>query len=418
MTKKRIATAAIVILAAALTTVAATRGDRWSDEELEILRGLSLSELEPLPADPTNRVADDPRAVQLGQRLFFDTRLSSNGKVSCATCHVPDREFQDGTPLAKGVGTTDRRTMPVAGTAYSPFLFWDGRKDSQWAQALGPLESAVEHGGSRAQYAHVIADHYRDEYERTFGPLPELSAIPRTAGPVPDPAARAAWDAMSDEQRIAVTQVYVNIGKAIAAYERRLQYGPSRFDRYVDALTETGGPPADVLTRDELAGLRLFIGKANCTQCHDGPLFTNNEFHNTGVPAAPIAKADHGRTDGAKDVLADEFNCRSRWSDAPGAQCSELEFLVSEGHTLERAFKVPSLRNVADRAPYMHAGQLASLEDVVAHYNQAPAAPGGHTELKPLRLNAKELQQLVAFLRTLSGGTAAPAELLRDPHAQ
>jgi cytochrome c peroxidase len=437
MTKKSIATAVVVVLAASLTTLAAARGERWSDEELEIVRGLSLARLKPLPVDPTNRVADDPRAVELGQRLFFDTRLSSNGKVSCATCHVPDREFQDGTPLAKGVGTTDRRTMPVAGTAYSPFLFWDGRKDSQWAQALGPLESAVEHGGSRAQYAHVIAEHYRDEYERTFGPLPELRAIPRGAGPVPDPAARAAWDAMTDEQRVAVTQVYVNIGKAIAAYERRLQYGPSRFDRYAEALSETGRAPADVLTRDEVAGLRLFIGKANCTQCHDGPLFTNNEFHNTGVPAPGRAPhpalratlspqagrgetevADHGRTTGARGVLADEFNCRSRWSDAKGGQCSELEFLVSEGHTLERAFKVPSLRNVAERAPYMHAGQFATLEEVVAHYNRAPEAPAGHSELKPLRLNATELQQLAAFLRTLSGGTDAPAGLLRDPHQQ
>jgi cytochrome c peroxidase len=230
-----------------------------------------------------------------------------------------------------------------------------------------------------------------------------LSAIPRSAGPVSDPAARAAWDALTDEQRVAVTQVYVNIGKAIAAYERRLQYAPSRFDRYVDTLTKNGRPPANVLPDDELAGLRLFIGKANCTQCHDGPLFTNNEFHNTGVPAAASSKADHGRATGAKDVLADEFNCRSRWSDAPGAQCSELEFLVSEGHTLERAFKVPSLRNVADRAPYMHAGQFANLEEVVAHYNHAPAAPAGHSELKPLRLNAREVQQLVAFLRTLSG---------------
>jgi cytochrome c peroxidase len=409
MNKKILATVAVVLfLAAALTTVAASRGDRWSDEDPEVLRGLSLSALEPLPADPTNRVADNPQAVQFGQRLFFDTRLSSNGKVSCATCHVADREFQDGTPLAKGVGTTDRRTMPVAGTAYSPFLFWDGRKDSQWAQALGPLESAVEHGGSRAQYAHVIAEQYRDEYERLFGPLPDLRAIPRAAGPVPDPAARAAWDAMTDEQHVAVTQVYVNIGKAIAAYERRLQYGPSRFDRYVDSLAGTGCASEDVLTRDEIAGLRLFIGKANCTQCHNGPLFTNSEFHNTGVPAASTAKADRGRTTGAKDVLADEFNCRSRWSDAKGGRCPELEFLVSEGHTLERAFKVPSLRNVAERAPYMHAGQFASLGEVVAHYNRAPGAPAGHSELKPLRLSASELQQLTAFLRTLSGGTAAP----------
>src|SRR5687767_11093723 len=197
MIRKRIVAvfAVVMALAAGLTAVAASRGERsgerWSAEELATLRGLSLAALEPLPADPTNRVADDPAAVQLGQRLFFDTRLSSNGKVSCASCHLPEREFQDGTPLAKGVGTTDRRTMPVAGTAYSPFLFWDGRKDSQWAQALGPLESPVEHGGSRAQYAHVIVDHYRAEYERTFGPLPELDSIPSAAGPVPDPVSRA-----------------------------------------------------------------------------------------------------------------------------------------------------------------------------------------------------------------------------------
>ncbi len=403
MTAKRIAAAALLLLTAALTTVAATRGDRWSDEQLEVLRGLSLSALEPLPGDPTNRVADDPGAVQLGHKLFFDTRLSANGRVSCATCHVPSRELQDGTPLAKGVGTTDRRTMPVAGTAYSPFLFWDGRKDSQWAQALGPLESAVEHGGSRAQYAHAIADHYRDEYERTFGPLPDLSAIPRFAGPVADPAARAAWEAMSEERRVAVTQVYVNIGKAIAAYERRLQYGPSRFDRYVDAL-DAGRAAGDVLTRDELAGLRLFIGKANCTQCHNGPLFTNNEFHNTGVPRRPDLPLDDGRFSGASAVLKDEFSCKSRWSDRRDS-CAELEFLVTGEHTLQRAFKVPSLRNVAERAPYMHAGQFRTLSEVLDHYNRAPAAPAGHTELLPLKLKASELRQLELFLRTLSGPT-------------
>jgi cytochrome c peroxidase len=108
----------------------------------------------------------------------------------------------------------------------------------------------------------------------------------------------------------------------------------------------------------------------------------------------------------------------SSTADAKAGQCSELEFLVSEGHTLERAFKVPSLRNVADRAPYMHAGQFATLEEVVAHYNNAPAAPAGHSELKPLRIDAREVQQLTAFLRALSGGTNAPAELLRDPHQE
>ncbi|HEX6099841.1 MAG TPA: cytochrome c peroxidase [Thermoanaerobaculia bacterium] len=415
---RKIAAAAALLAAATVSFVAyvaSTRGPQWTPGQIAQLRSLSLAELEPLPADPGNRVADDPQAVALGQRLFFDTRLSSNGKVSCATCHLPDREFQDGKPLADGVGTTGRRTMPVAGTAYAPFLFWDGRKDSLWAQALGPLESPVEHGGTRAQYAHVVAANYRAEYEQLFGPLPDLSGVPRVAGPVPDAAAAQAWKDLTGRQRDHVTAIYVNIGKSIAAYERRIQYGPSRFDRYVDTLARTGRAPSGVLTADETAGLQLFLGKANCTQCHNGPLLTNNEFHNTGVAAGTAPEPDRGRMAGARGVLGDEFNCRSKWSDAKPEQCAELDFMVTDAHELERAFKVPSLRNVADRAPYMHAGQLATLDDVVAHYNNAPAAPAGHTELKPLKLSAAEVRQLTAFLRTLSGGTSAPPELLRAP---
>src|SRR6185369_5453421 len=127
----------IILTALVLTSVsmcaARQRGDRWTASQIDELRQMSISSIEPLPRDVTNRVADDPAAAKLGRQLFFDTRLSSNGKVSCATCHQPDRGFQDGTALAHGVGTTNRRTMPIAGTAYSPFLFWDGRKDSQWA---------------------------------------------------------------------------------------------------------------------------------------------------------------------------------------------------------------------------------------------------------------------------------------------
>ncbi len=381
------AVAAALVVAVASAAAAPVR---WTDAEIEQLRALWIGSLDELPPDPTNRVADDPRAAELGRQLFFDTRLSANGRVACATCHKPDQGFQDGTPLAKGVETTNRRTMPIAGTAYSPFLFWDGRKDSQWAQALGPLESPVEHGGSRDQYAQVVADHYRADYERVFGAMPMLVT------------------------RDDVTAVFVSIGKAIAAYERRIEYRPSRFDTYVETLADTGGAPENVLTAEEVAGLKLFIGKANCTQCHNGPLFTNNEFHNTGVPAAPELPADLGRMTGSKGVLSDEFNCRSKWSDARDA-CKELEFMAVASHEQERAFKVPSLRNVAERAPYMHAGQLGSLTDVLAHYNRAPAAPAGHTELKPLRLNARELRQLEAFLRTLSGGTTTLTNVSGSP---
>jgi len=382
---------------------ATTRATGWSAAQLDELRSLSLASLDPVPVDPTNRVADDPRAARFGERLFFDTRLSSDGKVACGTCHQRDRDFQDGIALGRGVGITDRRTMPIAATSRSPFLFWDGRKDSLWAQALGPLESPVEHGGTRALYARVVSQHYRADYEELFGSLPDLTGVPASAGPAGDEAAVRAWNALPAAQREMVTGVFVNVGKAIAAYERRIEPGPSRFDRYVDAI-DNGMRAEAILTDDEVAGLRLFIGRANCTQCHNGPLLTNNEFHNTGVPRRAGVPVDNGRLTGAVAVLNDEFNCRSRWSDARG-NCAELDVLITNDHGQQRAYKVPTLRNVAERAPYMNAGQFATLGQVLDHYNRAPAASRGHSELRPLRLNRGELKQLEAFLRSLTGTT-------------
>ena len=393
------------------------RSVKWTREELTLLRSLSLSSLAPLGGDPSNRYANDPRAAALGRELFFDARLSGNEKVACATCHVAAQDFQDGTPLAHGVGTTARRTMPIAGTARSPWLFWDGRTDSQWAQALGPLENAVEHGGSRTQYAHVIAEQYRDQYEAVFGLLPDMSGLPSRAGPVSDTAWRASWERMPEARRDDVSRVYANIGKAIAAYERRIEFGASRFDRYVDAVLAGGGhTPESTLTTDEEAGLRLFVGRARCVTCHNGPQFTDDHFHNTGVPLPGVSlPPDSGRAVGVRQVVAGEFNCTSRYSDAKPDDCEELRFAVTDGPELVRAYKTPSLRNVAGRAPFMHAGQLATLADVVAHYATAPAAPSGRSELKPVRLSPNDQRQLVAFLHTLSGPLVAPATYLEAP---
>jgi cytochrome c peroxidase len=409
----------IVLVAAVIAFWAVNRPASWTEAEVATLRSLRIGSLPPLPPDPSNAYADDPRAAAFGQALFFDTRFSSNGEVACATCHIPEKLFNDGLPVGQGVGTMTRRTMPIAGTAYSPWLFWDGRKDSQWSQALGPMESPVEHGGTRTQYAHLIDEQYRAQYEAVFGELPDFSdrtRFPDVAGPVDDPVARAAWDAMASTDREAVTQVYVNIGKAIAAYERLIVPGPSRFDQYVEALlNEDKEAMQSALTKDEVAGLRLFVGRAECTNCHNGPLFTNNDFHNTGVPAADGLPADDGRASGVTKVLNDEFKCLSQWSDAGENDCAELRFVTSTGEQLEGAFKPPTLRNVAESAPYMHAGQYATLQEVLRHYNHPPLAPLGHSELEPLGLTASELAQLEAFLRALSGALNVPPELLRSP---
>jgi cytochrome c peroxidase len=381
----------------------------WSEAEMATLRSLWIESLPPLPADPSNRYGDNPAAAALGKRLFFDTRFSANGQVACATCHDPALDFQDGKALSTGVGVTVRRAMPIAGTAYSPWFFWDGRKDSQWAQALGPLESPVEHGSDRTQVVHLLARHYAAEYTAIFGPLPDMPQFPAHAGPVADPIAAAAWADLTAEQQDAVNRAFANFGKAIAAYERRLRPGATRFDAYVAALVAGHAATAkQILSADEVAGLRLFIGRANCIQCHNGPLLTDHHFHNTGVPAVPGLPEDTGRAAATQQVLADAFNCVGPYSDAGPDDCAELRFMVADGHELLRQYKPPSLRSVAERPPYMHAGQLATLDAVLAHYNAAPAAPAGHSEIEPLGLSPQELAQIASFLRTLSGPPVTP----------
>jgi len=398
--------ALLLALAAAAAYFATASGPRWSEAEVETLKSLWIAELPAPPADPSNAVANDPRAAELGLKIFFDTRFSANGEVSCATCHQPDLAFTDGRATSQGIGNTQRNAPTVAGTAHSPWMFWDGRKDSQWAQALGPLEDANEHGGDRSFYAHLIDQHYRETYETLFGPLPDLSdaeRFPPRAGPVADSGARAAWEDMAPEDRETINEIYANLGKSIAAYERTLGYGPSRFDDYVEALVagdEAGMEAA--LTDVEVAGLKLFIGAGNCLQCHSGPRLSNDDFHSTGTPPADPERLDPGRAEGVRQVLDDPFNCLGPYSDAEPQQCAELRFVKAEGRELVGAFKTPTLRNVEATAPYMHAGQFETLAQVMEHYNEAPEGPYRHTDLVPLNLTQKEMDQLVAYLKTLN----------------
>jgi cytochrome c peroxidase len=278
------------------------------------------------------------------------------------------------------------------------------------------MESPVEHGGNRTLYAHLIAENYAEEYTALFGPLADLSNLPLNAGPVADTQAAANWEAMSPTDQEDVTRIYVNMGKSIAAYERHLIPGESRFDKYVEAVLNNDYSAANqILNPDEIAGLKLFIGEAHCTNCHNGPLFTNNDFHNTGIPLAHELPEDVGRAKGAQQVLQDEFNCLSVYSDAQPDQCTELNFLVADGDNLIHQFKPPSLRNVAERGPYMNAGQFTTLEEVLNHYNNAPAAPLGHSELEPLHLSEKQIAQIIALLNTLDSPVNAQPQWLAAP---
>lgn len=410
--------AATLGLAEGTAQAASPSASRWSEADTATLRSMHLSKLPATPADSSNAVAGRPEAVALGERLFFDVRLSKNGRVACASCHAPERGFQDGRSVGQGVGTGSRRTMPVAAAAHSPWLFWDGRKDSLWSQALGPLEDGVEHGANRVQLVRLLATHYRAEYEALFGRLPTMQAVPEHAGPLGSTEERRAWERLSDEQRDGTNRAFANLGKAIAAYERTLVPGESRFDRYVAAVLAKDAARQEVLTLQEVSGLRLFVGKAQCATCHSGPLLTDQHFHNTGVPPRDPLRPDRGRSLAVAKAQQDEFNCLGRYSDAAPDACQELRFIASDDPGMEGAFKTPSLRNVASRAPYMHAGQLASLEEVVAHYARSPKAAAGHSELahggaghaerKPIRLSDAEARDLVAFLKTLDEISARP----------
>jgi len=377
----------------------------WTDDELKTLRSLSLSSLSPMPADPSNRYADDLKAIALGRKLFFDKRFSANGKVSCGTCHIPEVSFTDRLPLAKGMGTTTRRTMPLIGAAYQAWFFWDGRKDSLWSQAIGPIESSVEHGLTRALCAHIITDKYRKEYEEIFGTLPKIdhkSCPPKASPGTGNRAALRLWNSMKPEDREAVNRIYANIGKAIAAFVRQILPQQAPFDQYVNAVIRNDREAAGRLMHpDAVEGLKLFIGKAKCTNCHMGPLFMNSSFHDIGLNNPK----DEGRAEGIDKVLKDEFNCLGRYSDAKPEECLELRFIDTNKAKYRGAFKTPTLRNVAERPPYMHAGQIKTLSEVLSFYRRS-----GRDELEHQEMTNAELMKIEAFLKTLSGPLSFPRQ--------
>ena len=397
-------------------------GHDWNEDDIRVLRRLWIGSLPDTPPVNTNAVADNPDAVELGQRIFFDKRFSSNGQVSCASCHKPDLYFTDGLPVAQGVGTAKRNAPTVVGASYNTWFFHDGRADSLWSQALGPLEDSNEHGGNRAQYAHIV---YTDKtlrtlYERLFGPMPNMSdtkRFPVYAGPIRrNKRAFSEWGGMDENDRKALTGIFVNIGKAIEAYERKLVPGPSKFDRYVEAAMEKNKTEMQKLFSDEeLAGLRVFMAKGNCLICHNGPLFTDSIFHNVATPPRDVTRYDFGRYKGVNKLKKSKFNCLSEYNDAAEKKCDELKYLVIHQDETYAAFKTPSLRNVTKTSPYMHAGQYKTLREVLEHYADPPPTKIGMSDLLPVDLKKEDLEELEAFLKTLDSPVNVDPVLLKPP---
>ena len=337
---KRILRASSVVLLLALfwatsmscasRTVGVTRSARTAGAAPS--RPLGLDLYRPEPADnPTL-----PATVALGRRLFRERRLSRDRSLACVDCHRPERAFTDGRATAVGVyGRRGPRSVPtIVNRAWGESFFWDGRIPTLEEQVLQPIIAELE------------MDLSIDEaVERLRGTSPYPAAFRDTFGHDPN----------SDD-----------LARALAAYVRTIQSGGSPFDRYV------WGEP-DALSPAAQAGLRLFRGRANCTACHVGPNFTDEEFHNTGV----------------------------FW----GGQPYDAGRVVVTGVVEDTGkFKTPTLREVSRTAPYMHDGSIATLEEVVDFYDRGGNDnPFRDQELRPLRLTKEEKMALVAFLRSLSG---------------
>lgn len=406
------------------------------------------------PADVTNRFADNPSAAALGQKLFFETRFSGKltdgdndgsrntlgvrgetGKVSCAGCHVPQSGFLDDRTLGKqislGAGWGRRRAPSLLDVGQAKLLTWDGRHDTFYNQAFAPIESAVEMNSSRLYTAQQAYALYRQPYEALFGAMPPLDdaqrfprvtaeqtgCAPTTVDPEPKcngvahglPGDKAEFDGLAPADQDAVTQVVVNLGKALGAYQRLLDCGPSRFDAWVAGK-------ADALSESEQRGAKLFVGRGQCVNCHSGPYLSDQKFHNVGLMPGIVAVVfidhdDHGASVGLAGALGDPLNSRGQFSDGDDGRLPESLDASAEG-----AFRTPSLRCAARRPSFMHTGHLDSLEEVVSFFARGGDRFGfpGTSELKPLDLSQQDELDLVAFLKTLEGPGPA-ASLLSNP---
>ncbi len=375
----------------------------------------TLTGAERVPADPTNRVADDPAAAALGQALFYADEIGPTF-VGCPVCHDPRRAFS-GLVTYDGQGGLRLRNPPsLMGSAHQRWFFWDGRADSAWAQARTPLEDPQEVAGDRLYLAHAIRDtpRLRARYEAVFGPLPDLDDLPPRGRPGEDPALAAAWDGLPLETQQAIDRILADAGKALAAYQRRLISTDAPFDRFVTALRAGDAAAAEAtLSPSARRGVALFIGPAGCVSCHNGPILSDGGFHHIGLTPDPADGHPEGRAGAVAAVLGDRFNAAGPFSDdAQGPRAARLARLAP--HPDDRfAFRTPTLREVARTAPYGHDGRFETLEAIVRYKLDPDDPPDGRRSplLVPRALDDGQIADLLAFLDALNGAPLDPALL-------
>ena len=384
----------------------APAGVTYTPEELAQLKALQLSALPPLKNDPSNRLSLNADAAALGEKLFFDPGLSQTGTVSCATCHSPEHGFGDGKVLSFGTATTKRHAPALLGVAHSTWFYWDGRRDTLWAQALSPLETSGEMDNTRVDVLKFVLNHseYGPEFTRLTGFTPSLlENVDDGAGPYASDEGKAAWMRIRPPKRERLDAAFSFVGKILAAYEESLQHTPARFDEFVELLLKEGEKAASkVYSESEMRGARLYANEERtpCLRCHNGALLTNQEFHNIDTGLSADGEFDVGRELGLKAAKLDPFNCFGVHSDASREQCTGLNF--GRGNHLDAgAFKTPGLRNLVNTAPYFHDGRKGTLEEVLAHYLASQGDSEDTHEMPEFALTGSEAADLIAFLKTL-----------------
>lgn len=398
----------------------------------------TLSPLPAVPADPTNAYADNAAAAELGQAFFFDKRFSGpitsasgndlgamgeEDKIACVSCHGGPYMDDQRTPLPRrvslGANFHSRNAPTAINSVFYTWTNWGGRFSAPWELPIAVVESPVIMNGTRLEVAHIIYDHYHDAYEAAFGADsldPVIATLP--ASGKPRASADGDWElVLSDAERAIVNRVLVNFGKALEAYTRKLISRNAPFDQLIAG-------DSDVMDDDAKRGAALFVGKARCVNCHSGPMLSDNQFHNLGVPQTGVDHVpamDNGRFNDIPGLVNSGFTSATAYSD--DTTTGRLAGLtIPPPEDTRGAFRTPGLRGVTLTAPYMHSGQFDTLEEVIDFYDVGGVGFGGgasgtrDAQLLPLLLSTDEKADLLAFLQTLNGDSI-PASYLVDTSA-